>query len=103
MRIGVTGSSGFLGSHLIRALRELPDSEITTLKRNSSGSFPEADKLRSFVHNLDLIYHMGGVNRGTNEEILRGNIESTFNLLEAVKKFGKPLHVHCFLKIEQGT
>ena len=91
MRIGVTGSSGFLGSHLVQALRQLPGSKITTLKRNSSGSFPETDELRSFVHNLDLIYHVAGVNRGTNEEILKGNIESTLNLLEAVKKFGRPL------------
>ena len=90
MRIGVTGSSGFLGSHLIKALRELADSEVTTLQRNSSGSFPVANELRSFVKNLDLIYHIAGVNRGTNEEILRGNIKTTFNLLEAVKKFGKP-------------
>ena len=90
MRIGITGSSGFLGSHLIKILRELPGSEITTLKRNGPEKLPETDELRSFVHNLDLIYHIGGVNRGTNEEILRGNIESTFNLLEAVNKFGKP-------------
>ena len=63
MRIGVTGAPGFLGSHLIKALRELADSEVTTLQRNSSGSFPVANELRSFVKNLDLIYHIAGVNR----------------------------------------
>jgi len=90
MRIGVTGSSGFLGSHLIKALRQLPGAEVTSLKRNSSESFPETAALRSFVRDLDIIYHIAGVNRGTNEEILTGNIKSTFNLIEAIKKFGKP-------------
>ena len=92
MRIGITGSTGFIGSHLIKTLRELlPDTEIITLKRNHTDRFPKIDELRYFVHDLDLIYHIGGVNRGTNEEVLRGNIESTFNLLEAVNKFGKPV------------
>ena len=38
---------------------------------------------------LDLVYHIAGVNRGTNEEILKGNIQATFNLLEAIRKYGK--------------
>ena len=89
MQVGVTGSSGFLGSHLTNALHQLADFEVTTLKRNSSGKFPKTNELKSFVENLDLIYHVAGVNRGTNEEILKGNIQSTFNLLEAIKKYGK--------------
>ena len=89
MKVGVTGSSGFLGSHLTNALNQLPAFDITTLKRNFSGNFPEINELKSFVKNLDLIYHVGGVNRGTNEEILKGNIQSTFNLIEAIRKHGK--------------
>ena len=90
MRIGVTGSSGFLGSHLTKALRQYTDAEITVLQRNSSENFPTINELGSFVHGLNLIYHIAGVNRGTNEEILRGNIEATFNLVEAIKKSKKP-------------
>ncbi len=89
MRIGVTGSSGFLGSHLTSALYQLPGFDITTLKRNSSGKFPEVSRLKSFVENLDIIYHVSGVNRGTNDEIIKGNIQATFNLIEAIKKYGK--------------
>ncbi len=89
MQVGVTGSSGFLGSHLTNALHQLTDFEVTTLKRNSSKRFPEINELQSFIKNLDLIYHVGGVNRGTNEEILKGNIQATFNLLEAIRKYGK--------------
>ena len=90
MRIGVTGSSGFLGSHLTKALRQYTDAEVTVLRRKSSESFPTINELSSFVHNLNLIYHVAGVNRGTNDEILRGNVEATFNLVEAIKKSKKP-------------
>jgi len=86
MRIGITGSSGFLGSHLTKALRQCESAEVSVLKRNPPGSFPTIDELSSFVHNLDLIYHVAGVNRGTNEEILKGNVDATFNLIEAIKK-----------------
>ena len=86
MQVGVTGSSGFLGSHLTNALHQLTDFGVTTLKRNSSKRFPEINELQSFIKNLDLIYHVGGVNRGTNEEILKGNNQATINLLEAIRK-----------------
>ena len=88
MQVGVTGSSGFLGSHLTSALHQLTDFEVTTLKRSSSKRFPEKSELKSFIKNLDLIYHVGGVNRGTSEEIFEGNIQATFNLLEAIRKYG---------------
>ena len=89
MQVGVTGSSGFLGSHLTNALNQLSVFDVTTLKRNSSGNFPDINELKSFVKNLDLIYHIAGANRGTNEELFKGNIQATFNLLEAIMKYGK--------------
>ncbi|HIF03638.1 MAG TPA: NAD(P)-dependent oxidoreductase [Nitrospinaceae bacterium] len=88
MEVGVTGSSGFLGSHLTNALHQKTKFQVTTLKRNSSKKFPSINELKSFVENLDLIYHVAGVNRGTNEEIFEGNIQATFNLLEAIRKYG---------------
>ena len=88
MQVGVTGSSGFLGSHLTSALHQLTDFEVTTLKRSSSKRFPEKSELKSFIKNLDLIYHVGGVNRGTSDEIFEGNIQATFNLIEAIRKYG---------------
>lgn len=81
MRIGITGSSGFIGSHLRRALERLPDVAVTTLSHDEN----DPNALKSFVKNEDLIYHLAGVNRGTDEEILRDNILRTFDLVEAVK------------------
>ena len=65
MQVGVTGSSGFLGSHLTNALHQKTKFQVTTLKRNSSKKFPSINELKSFVKNLDLIYHVAGVNQGT--------------------------------------
>jgi nucleoside-diphosphate-sugar epimerase len=36
MRIGITGSSGFIGSHLRRALERLPDIAVTTLSHDEN-------------------------------------------------------------------
>ena len=86
MQVGVTGASGFLGSHLTNALNKLAGFKVNTVKSRSLKKFSDINKLKSFVENLDLIYHIAGVNRGTNEEILEGNIKATFNLIEAIKK-----------------
>lgn len=84
MRIGITGASGFIGSHLLQALERLPDVTVTALQRHDKNA-PDSDTLKQFVKNKDLIYHLSGINRGTDEEILRVNILGTFNLVEAIK------------------
>ena len=92
MRVGITGSSGFIGSHLLRELGKLPDVSVSILLRGRKNSF-EAKDLKTFVKNKDLIYHLSGVNRGTDEEILRGNILGTFSLIQAVKAQANPARI----------
>ena len=86
MRIGVTGASGFIGSHLTDAVKGF--GEVVTLPRGKS--LPSLAQLRSFVSGVDLFFHLGGVNRGTDEEILTGNVTGTLRLLEAIQKHGEP-------------
>jgi UDP-glucose 4-epimerase len=86
MRIGVTGASGFIGSHLTRALKK--HGQVVTLSRGKS--LPSLAHLKSFVSGVDLFFHLGGVNRGTNEDILTGNITGTLRLLGAIKRYGEP-------------
>ena len=84
--IGVTGASGFIGSHLMTALKG--HGKVVTLSRN--GSLPTTAQLKNFASGVELVFHLGGINRGTDEEILTGNITGTLRLIEAIRKYGKP-------------
>ena len=86
IRIAVTGASGFIGSHLVTALKEY--GKVVTLSR--SGLLYSTAQLKKFASGVGLFFHLGGVNRGTDEEILTGNITGTLRLLEAIRKYGKP-------------
>ena len=86
MRIGVTGATGFIGTHLLSAING--QGTVVTLPRREG--FPEEQDLKRFVAGTDLIFHLGGVNRDTDEKILSGNIISTSRLVESILSYGKP-------------
>lgn len=86
----MTGASGFIGGHLMNALAELPNVTVTPLIRKRKNTPPTLTELKSFVKDKHLIYHLSGVNRGSEEEILCGNILGTLRLLVAVKTYGSP-------------
>ncbi len=88
MRIGVTGASGFIGGHLLKALKQLPGVTVSPLVRKRKNSPPTLPELKNFVQGQHLIYHLAGVNRGPDEEILSANILGTLRLLVAVKTYG---------------
>lgn len=88
MRIGVTGASGFIGGHLIKALAQLPGVTVSPLVRKRKNPPPTLTELEKFVKDKHLIYHLAGVNRGSDEEILSGNILATLRLLVAIKTRG---------------
>ena len=85
MRIGVTGAKGFIGTHLISAIKD--KGRVVTLPRRKG--FPGKGELKRFVEGTDLIFHFGGVNRDTDENILGGNIISTSRLVESILSYGK--------------
>lgn len=89
MRVGVTGASGFIGSHLLSALKRAGKSVIPFQRKNQTGTF-EVAALKNFVQDKDLIYHLGGVNRASDLEIISGNLISALNLAQAVKEAKKP-------------
>ncbi len=85
-KIGITGARGFIGLHIIDALK--PEKNVKVF----SFDLPEGDllkpgiKLENFVKNKDVIIHAAAVNRGTDFEIISGNIVSSRNLISAVQK-----------------
>ena len=85
MKIGITGANGFIGKHLVFELEK--QGSVKILPRYKG--IPSRQELKKFVSGTDLIFHLGGVNRATDQEILEGNAIATSRLLEEVLKHGK--------------
>lgn len=85
MKIGVAGSQGFIGKHLVGVLKDkknlklfycdLPDCNLLN-----------PDSLKNFVKNKDVIIHLAAVNRGTDTEVIAGTVAASYNLISAMEK-----------------
>jgi len=85
MNIAITGDKGFVGSRLKKDLER--EGFCISVFNEKKYDFFNVDSLKKFVSNKDVIIHLAAVNRGTNKEIIAGNVCLTYNLLRAVKKF----------------
>ncbi len=82
MKIGITGQSGFIGTHLFNFLK-LQDSIITVPFEDVF--FDSQSKLESWVAECDVIVHLAGVNRHSSEDyIFKTNIELVEKLILAL-------------------
>ncbi len=101
MKALVTGSTGFIGSHLVEKLLTR-GYEVSCLIRKSTkleyinelpvelikADYGDIDSLRAAVEGVDYVYHIGGVTKAKEKRVyFLGNHQSTKNLLEAVKKY----------------
>lgn len=84
MKIGLTGSEGFLGSHLVQNLKN--SYEIKFLNRKKHNLL-KINSLKDFVYDQDIIIHLAGVNRSKNENLININVLGTFNIVEAIRKY----------------
>jgi len=68
LKVGITGQSGFMGSHLCNFLKTKENQiEIIDFKRN----FFESDvDLESFVKKCDVIVHIAAMNRHEDQEVI---------------------------------
>ena len=83
MKVGITGSNGFVGWHLNCFLRTREDVlEIRTADRNT---FSDQNSLECFVRGLDLIFHLAGVNRAGDDLLKAGNAQPAKQLVTALE------------------
>jgi len=84
MKIGITGSNGFIGWHLRCYLSTLERVQETRVANRDT--FSDKTQLEEFVNDLDLIVHLAGVNRAEDSELLDGNIQPADRLVSALKQ-----------------
>src|SRR5215218_181238 len=105
----VTGASGFVGSHVLRALLERGDDVRVTLRRDSSRAAQEGlevavataqlgDRaaLRRALRGVDRVFHVAGTTnlRASPAELTRVNVEGTRMVLEEALRAGVERVVH---------
>jgi nucleoside-diphosphate-sugar epimerase len=104
MKALVTGATGFVGSHLVEALRRRGD-EVTVLARSArkaealqplgvrvvSGDLRDTAALARAAEGQDEVYHVAGVVAARNEaEFLAANRDGTANVVAAATGAGRP-------------
>jgi nucleoside-diphosphate-sugar epimerase len=98
MKVLITGTTGFIGSHLAEALHQ-KRYQLRCLVRKTSdlkwikhlpieyvyGTLFDSDVLKKAVEGVDYIYHVAGVNKAKrNSEYYEGNYTATKIFLEAI-------------------
>jgi len=90
LKIGITGQSGFIGSHLHNYLKVQEDVTLIPFQRNY---FEEEGALDQFIKNCDTVVHLAGMNRGTDQELLQVNISLAEKLVSGLERTHHKPHV----------
>lgn len=109
MKILVTGSSGFLGYHIVKRLLERGERDIVCLVRQLNkteklkalaDNYPDAkieffqgnliskDDARKVVNNIDIIYHCAASLKGAVSDMFLNTVVASKNLLDAIVNNG---------------
>ena len=85
IKIGITGQSGFIGTHLYNTLSLFLDKY--TLIPFEDNYFNQNKLLESFVQECDIIIHLAAMNRNSDPELIyKTNIELVKKLILALEK-----------------
>ena len=91
-KIGVTGKSGFIGTHLANNI--YLHKEKYELIEFEDSYFQNDDKLKGFVKQCDVIVHLAALNRHSEpDEILKTNISLVEQLIDALESTNSKPHI----------
>ena len=92
IKVGITGQSGFIGTHLYNFLNHKKE-EITLIPFEDK-YFEEDNHLKKFVNDCDAIVHLAAMNQhGDPQVIYDTNIKLVSQLIQAMEETGSRLHV----------
>ncbi len=92
IKVGITGQSGFIGTHLCNYL-SLYKNEITIVPFFDE-YFNDQNQLETFVGKCDTIVHLAALNRHNDPEtIYKTNIELVRQLINTLEKTGNRPHI----------
>jgi UDP-2-acetamido-2,6-beta-L-arabino-hexul-4-ose reductase len=100
LKIGITGHTGFIGSHLVDRLKR--DKQIAVILIDDD-SFNDPDKLDRSVEQLDRLVHLAGQNRGAEEEIYSTNIALAEKLVASFERLKVTPHLIFASSILSGS
>ena len=117
MRALVSGSNGFIGSHLVEALKKRGYSVTCLIRKTSNlnwlkgldvefvyGDCTEKDSLYKAVEGADYVYHLAGVVRAVDRETYyRVNFLGTKNLLEVCNKTNRNIKKFIYLSTQAAV
>ncbi len=90
MRVGITGETGFIGSHLHSYLKTDEDVTLIPCQRRF---FENAYELDEFLRRCDVVVHLAGANRGPDEEVYETNVQLAEGLVSALERTGCTPHL----------
>jgi len=99
INIGITGSEGFVGSHLAGFLGEKPGLSVECFDRDRF-DLGRPDTLLEFVRGKDCIIHLASVIIGSQEEMWI-NEYGTYNLIKAIGETARDLVKFIFISTVQ--
>lgn len=86
MNVALTGSNGFLGFHTRAAVHSLGG----TTKGIEVGANHKIDRTVRVLEGSELLVHVAGVNRGSDDEVRSGNVEFARQLADSLLKTSSP-------------
>jgi len=114
-KILVTGAAGFIGSHLVEALKEKdylivclahPEDDIRHLEslnlKTFRGDLADCHVLEQAVDGVEVIYHLAGISFSQDpDSFYRTNYDGTKNIVNACK--AKKIHLKRFLYVSSAS